>query len=88
MNDLYYEQCIWTGKYEDQHVVDALAWSKKKYNVKVYKLTPAEYKEIDSKVHFMVENYLSKTKKAGLPGNKFLKDLYSLKAKYEKDFGK
>ncbi len=87
MNDLYYEQCIWTGKYEDQHVVDALAWSKKKYNVKVYKLTDAEYKEIDSKVHFMVDNYLAKTKKAGLPGEQFLKDLNTLKAKYEKSFG-
>lgn len=82
------EQCLWTGKYEDDHVKDALAWSKKKYNVKIYKLTAAEYKEIDSKVHFMVDNYLAKTKKAGLPGKAFLKDLYKLKAKYEKKFGK
>ncbi len=87
-NDLYYEQCFWTGNYEDTHVKDALAWSKKKYNVKVYKFTSAEYKEIDSKVHFMIDNYLERTKKVGLPGEKFLKDLYSLKAKYEKKFGK
>ncbi len=87
MNDLYYEQSLWTGKYEDQHVVDAMAWSKKKYNVKIYKLTPAEYKEISSKVHFMVDDYLAKTKKEGLPGKQVLKDLYTLKAKYEKSFG-
>ncbi len=87
-DDLYDEQCYWTGKYEDTHVKDALAWSKKKYNVKIYKLTAAEYKEIDGKVHFMVDNYLAKTKKAGLPGKAFLKDLYKLKAKYEKKFGK
>jgi TRAP-type C4-dicarboxylate transport system substrate-binding protein len=88
LEDLYDEQCAWTGKYEDDHVKEALAWSKKKYNVKVYKLTDAEYKEIDKKVHFMVENYLKKTAKAGLPGKKFLDDLMALKAKYEKKYGK
>jgi len=87
IEDLGDEQCHWTGKYEDDHVNDSLAWSKKKYNVKIYKLKEAEYKAIDSKVHFMVDNYLAKTKKAGLPGKAFLKDLYKLKAKYEKKFG-
>ena len=87
-NDLYYEQCFWTGKYEDQHVKDSIAWSKKKYHVEVYKLTAPEYREIDRKVRFMVDNYLAKTKKEGLPGKEFLNDLYSLKSKYEKKFGK
>lgn len=80
------EQCLWTGKYEDGHVKDALAWSKKKYNVKVYKLKSAEHKEINSKLHFMVDNYLAKTKKAGLPGKAFLNDLYKLIAKYGKKY--
>jgi len=86
--DLQDEQCHWTGKFEDDRGKNAIAWAKKKYKVKVYKLTAEEYKAINSKAHTMIDNYLAKTKKAGLPGKKFLDDLYALKAKYEKKYGK
>ncbi len=82
------EQCHWTGKFEDERCKKAIEWAKKKYNAQLFKLTDAEYKEIDEKTRFMINNYLAKTKKAGLPGKKFLDDLYALKAKYEKKFGK
>lgn len=86
--DLEEEQCHWTGKFEDERGKKAIAWSKKKYKVKVYKLTAKEYQEINGKAHAMIEKYLAKTKKAGLPGKKFLNDLKALKAKYEKKYGK
>ncbi len=88
INDLSDEQCYWTGKMEDARGEKAIAWAKKKYKVKIYKLTAKEYKAINSKAHVMIDKYLAKTKKAGLPGKKFLDDLYALKAKYEKKFGK
>jgi len=87
-NDLGREQTIWTGQYEDQHVKDALAWSKEKQGVGIYRFSAAESKEISDKVKFMITGYLQKTKKAGLPGQQFLDDLYSFKAKYEKEYGK
>jgi bacterioferritin (cytochrome b1) len=86
--DLQNEQCHWTGKFEDDRGKNAIAWAKKKYKVKIYKLTAEEYKAINSKAHTMIDSYLAKTKKAGLPGKKFLDDLYALKAKYEKKYGK
>jgi TRAP-type C4-dicarboxylate transport system substrate-binding protein len=87
-NDLGREQAIWTGKYEDQHVTEAIAWSKTKRGVKVYKFSPAESAQIKEKVKFMTTDYLKKTDAKKLPGKEFLADLATLKAKYEKEYGK
>ncbi len=86
--DLGREQALWTGKYEDNHVKEALAWSEKNHQVKIETISPAEKSVVTEKVHFMTDAYLSKTAKAGLPGKEFLADLQTFKAKYEKEFGK
>ncbi|HHD80456.1 MAG TPA: hypothetical protein ENK99_02455 [Campylobacterales bacterium] len=56
--------------------------------VGIYRVSAAETKIVNDKVKFMITGYLQKTKKAGLPGQQFLDDLYSLKTKYEKEYGK
>ncbi len=86
--DLGREQALWTGQYEDQHVTEAIAWSKKERGVGVYHFPEAEAKQIAGKVQFMTDGYLKKTADAGLPGKQFLGDLSALKAKYEKEYGK
>jgi hypothetical protein len=56
--------------------------------VKVYKFSPAESAQIKEQVKFMTTDYLKKTDAKKLPGKEFLADLATLKAKYEKEYGK
>jgi len=42
MDDLMVEQAEWTGNYMDNHVKEAIAWSKKTYNVEFIELSPRQ----------------------------------------------
>ena len=46
LDDLRREQAEWTGKYVDDHVKEALEWSKKKYNHQVIQLSAADKAQI------------------------------------------
>ncbi|MCK5681901.1 C4-dicarboxylate ABC transporter substrate-binding protein, partial [bacterium] len=74
--------------YEDQHVTEAIAWSKSERGVGVYHFPDAEAQQISGKVQFMTDDYLKKTAAAKLPGKEFLADRDALQAKYEKEYGK
>ncbi len=84
-DDLSKEQALWTGKYVDQHAKDAIAWSKDKEGVEFISLPPGEKAKWLSKLEPLKTEYLDRTKKANLPGDKFLADLLLLKEKYEKE---
>ena len=86
LDDLRREQAEWTGKYVDNHVKEALAWSKEKYNHQVFRLPAAEYAEIPKLVKPMMDEYVKRVTPQGTPGEQVLSDLYKLKDKYEKEF--
>ncbi len=86
LDDLRREQADWTGKYVDDHVKEALAWSKEKYNHQVFKLPAAEYSEIPKMVKPMMDEYIKRVTAQGTPGEQVLSELYKLKEKYEKQF--
>jgi len=83
-NDMKREQAEWTGKYVDDHVQESLAWSKQKYNLQIYELSASEKAEIPKLLNPIISAYVKKVNALGLPGDQILKDVYSLKAKYEK----
>jgi len=83
-NDMKREQAEWTGKYVDDHVQESLAWSKQKYNLQIYELSASEKAEIPKLLNPIIDAYVKKVNALGLPGDQILKDVYSLKAKYEK----
>jgi TRAP-type transport system periplasmic protein len=83
-DDLRREQAEWTGKYVDDHVKEALAWSKQKYSHQLLELPAAEKAEIPKMLKPMIDDYIKKVSALGLPGDQIVKDVYSLKAKYEK----
>jgi TRAP-type C4-dicarboxylate transport system substrate-binding protein len=83
-NDMKREQAEWTGNYEDDHCQEALAWSKQKYNLQIYELSASEKVEISKLLNPIITEYVKKVNALGLPGDQILKDVYSLKAKYEK----
>jgi TRAP-type C4-dicarboxylate transport system substrate-binding protein len=84
-DDMSREQAEWTGKYVDNHVKDALAWSKEKYKeFQVFELPANETAEIPKLMQPIVDAYIKKANALGLPGEQIVKDIQTLKAKYEK----
>jgi TRAP-type C4-dicarboxylate transport system substrate-binding protein len=84
-DDMRKEQAEWTGAYVDNHVYEALAWSKEKYkDFQIFELPKAESAEIPKLMQPIIDGYIKKANAAGLPGDQIMKDIYSLQAKYEK----
>jgi TRAP-type transport system periplasmic protein len=88
IDELRREQTLWTGTYVDNHVKEALAWSKEKYKHQLFELPTADKAEIQKLLKPMQDNYVKKVTAAGLPGDQILKDALALKDKYEKQYKK
>jgi TRAP-type C4-dicarboxylate transport system substrate-binding protein len=86
IEDLRVDQAIWTGKYVDEHVKEALVWSKQKYGHQVIQLPAADRAEIKRLLQPMVKEYIAKVNAKGLPGEQIVSDVNKLKAKYEKKY--
>jgi TRAP-type transport system periplasmic protein len=86
LDDLRREQAEWTGKYVDDHVKEALAWSKEKYNHQIIQLPAADKAEIPKLVKPMTDEYIKRVTAQGVPGQQVINDLMKLKEKYEKQF--
>jgi TRAP-type C4-dicarboxylate transport system substrate-binding protein len=84
LDDLRREQAEWTGKYVDDHVKEALDWSKQKYGHQVINLSAADKAQIPVLVKPMMEEYAKRVTAKGLPGEQILQDIYKLRDKYEK----
>jgi TRAP-type C4-dicarboxylate transport system substrate-binding protein len=85
-DDLRREQAEWTATYVDNHVTEALKWSKEKYNHQVLSLPASEKAQIPGLVKPMIDDYVKRVTAAGLNGAQIMQDLYKLKDKYEKQF--
>ena len=84
LDDLRREQAEWTGKYVDDHVKEALQWSKQKYNHQVIQLSPADKAEIPKILKPMFDEYIKRVTAQGVAGQQVINDLMKLKEKYEK----
>jgi len=84
-DDMRREQAEWTGTYVDNHVKEALTWSKEKYkDFQVFELPKSDSAEIPKLMQPIIDAYVKKTNALGLPGDQIVKDINSLKTKYEK----
>lgn len=86
IDDMRKEQALWTGKYVDDHVLESLEWSKQRYNLQIHELTASEKAEVPKLIKPLIDGYIERATKAGLPGNQIMKDVYALKEKYEKQY--
>jgi TRAP-type transport system periplasmic protein len=84
LDDLRREQSEWTAKYVDDHVTEAVAWSKQKYNHQVLQLPAADKAEIPRLMKPIIDDYIKRVTAQGLPGEQLVKDVQALKVKYEK----
>jgi len=86
IDDMRKEQALWTGTYVDEHVTESLKWSKEKYNLQIIELPASEKAEVPKLIKPLIDGYIERVTKAGLPGNQIIKDVYALKEKYEKQY--
>jgi TRAP-type C4-dicarboxylate transport system substrate-binding protein len=80
------EQAEWTGAYVDNHVKEALEWSKKRYGHQIIRLSTADQNEITRLTKPMIDDYVRRITSQGLPGGEIMKDVYALKQRYEKKY--
>lgn len=83
LDDLGREQALWTGKYMDEHIKEALDYAKTKYNFQIFRLPKEEEKLVQKKLQILVDAWKVRAKEKGLPAEAILEDVYKLKAKYE-----
>ena len=83
-DDLQREQAEWTGSYVDNHVKEALAWSKDKYKHQVFSLTAADRAAVANLTQPMLDPYVKRVGALGLPGVQILADVQELKKRHER----
>jgi len=84
MNDLVDEQAEWTGNYMDNHVKEAIEWSKTDQNVEFITLSKDEKAKWDAKLISITNKWIEDASANGLPGDKIVEDIKILKKKYSK----
>jgi len=82
IDELATEMPKWTGDYLDNHVNEALAWSKKEYGLQVTTLSQEEKDTWNKKLRSVQTSYVSGLKAKGLPAEQYEKRLYELIKQY------
>ncbi len=80
MDGMIEEQSAWTGEYMDQHVSDAIAWSK--HQVEVITLSPEKKAEWNAPLVPITESWIKQANESGLPGDQIVKDIKMLIEKH------
>jgi TRAP-type C4-dicarboxylate transport system substrate-binding protein len=88
-DDLRKEQAIWTGKYVDNHVSEALKWSKDTFkDFQVSNLPKDELSKWYALLKPMTERYLKDYEAKGIPTKAVFDDVMKFKDKYTKEYAK
>ncbi|RLB81658.1 MAG: C4-dicarboxylate ABC transporter substrate-binding protein, partial [Deltaproteobacteria bacterium] len=69
------QQAAWTGVYMDNHVKQAMSWSKRKQGVKVIRLSKAEKAKWDKLLEPIVNNWVKSAESKGVPGKALVRDI-------------
>lgn len=85
MLDLGREQAVWTGRYMDGHVQKALQYSRDKYQLQVFELSPEEMQLIQDKSGPVIQGWKKMAQEKGLPADQILEYIKQLQAKYEQE---
>ncbi len=84
MDDMRVEQSEWTGVYMDNHVKDAMQWSKETHKVEVIQLPAEEKAKMDRLVAPITEKWVADAKAKGLPADAILADIKASAKKHSK----
>jgi TRAP-type C4-dicarboxylate transport system substrate-binding protein len=81
MEDLGEEQSEWTGSYMDNHVEEAIAWSKETHKVEFITLSKEEKAQWDALAAPITDAWIKEAKAKGLPSEAIVADLKAFAAK-------
>jgi len=81
-DDLRVEQSEWTGVYMDNHVKEAMEWSKTTQQVAVVNLSPAEKAAWNAQLQPLTAKWITEAKTKGLAAEQIISDLQALIKKY------
>jgi TRAP-type transport system periplasmic protein len=84
MNDLIQEQSEWTGNYMDDHVNEAVKWSKTEQGVEFIELPKAQKTLWDAKLAFLSDKWVKGADEKGLPAKNIVDYIHMLVNKYSK----
>ncbi|MBW1996548.1 MAG: TRAP transporter substrate-binding protein [Deltaproteobacteria bacterium] len=82
MEGLGTQQAAWTGVYMDNHVKEAIAWSRKNHNVEVIELSSAEKARWDRLLEPIVDNWIKEVSGKGLPATQIVEDIRAFTRMY------
>jgi TRAP-type C4-dicarboxylate transport system substrate-binding protein len=83
IDELSRDQMMWTAKYVDDHVTEAIDWAKEKYNLQIHLLPAEETAQIPKLVQPIIDGYVKRVTEQGFPGDQIVKDALALKTKYD-----
>ena len=84
MDDLKVEQSEWTGNYMDNHVTEAIKWSKETQNVEFVTLSKREKKQWDKKLQFLTDKWIKESDAKGFPAKAIVKDIKKMIKKHSR----
>ncbi|MGP4082698.1 TRAP transporter substrate-binding protein [Pseudalkalibacillus sp. R45] len=82
IDELNGEMSIFTGKYLDEHVKEAMEWSKETENLEVISLSQEEELKWEETLKEIQGDVVEKVDSKGLPGSEYRDRLYELVEKY------
>lgn len=80
MEDLGTEQAEWTGNYMDNHVKNAIKWSKEKYNVQFIQPDKTKW---NKKLKFISDKWIKNATAKGLPAKAIVTDIKAFIKQYK-----
>jgi TRAP-type C4-dicarboxylate transport system substrate-binding protein len=81
-NDLRFDQCEWTGTYMDNHVDEAVRWSKQTHQVEFIALSPEQKTQWDNRLDRIVASWIKDAREKGFPAEKIVSDIRQLILKH------
>lgn len=84
IDDLSREMAVYTGKYHDGHVQEALKWSQEEQGLKIISLAPEEKARWDKVIKPLQDDHVKELEAKGLPAKEYQSRLYELIEKYGK----
>ena len=83
LDDMRREHSLWTGNYVDNHVTEALDWSKKNHHLQLFQLSAADAAAVRTLLQPMADDYVKRVSAQGLNGKQIVADTLALKKKNE-----
>jgi TRAP-type C4-dicarboxylate transport system substrate-binding protein len=78
MDDLGAEQAEWTGTYMDNHVKEAVTWSKETQQVEFVELSAADKAQWDARLQGLTAQWIEQAKAKGMPAEAIVEDIRKL----------